>query len=111
MHAKDLVVNQSCNWHAVEHILELFPDTDAVAALALVVKPIDSIDLTALVVATKQKEVFLEFNLVCKQQNYRLQRILTAVNIVAEEKIISFRREGTIFKKSEKVRKLSMCVT
>ncbi len=110
VHAEDFVVDESCNRHAVEHILKLFPDADAVAALALVVKPVDSVDLTALVVASQQEEVLLEFYLVCEQQNYRLQRILAAVNIVTEEEIVSFRRESTIFKKSEKVRKLSMCV-
>lgn len=72
MHAQNLVIDQRCDGHAVEDILELFPDTDGVAALALIVKAIDSINLTTLVIASQQEEVLLEFDLVGKEQNYGL---------------------------------------
>ena len=50
MHAKDLVIDEGCNWHAVEHVLELLPDADTVSSLALIVEAVDSVDLSALVV-------------------------------------------------------------
>jgi len=53
VHAEDFVVDEGGNGHAVEHILELFPDADRVPTLALVVEPVDSVDLPALVVAAQ----------------------------------------------------------
>ena len=73
MHAKNLVVDQGGDGHAVEDILELLPDADGVAALALIVKAIDSVNLTALVIAAKQEEVLLKLDLVGEEQNYRLK--------------------------------------
>jgi hypothetical protein len=52
MHAQDLVIYEGCNGHAVEDILEFFPDADRVSTLALVVEAIDTIDLTAFVVTS-----------------------------------------------------------
>lgn len=69
VHAEDLIVDEGGNGHAVEHILELFPDADRVPTLALIVEPIDSVDLAALVVATQKEEVLLKLDLVCEQQN------------------------------------------
>ena len=57
MHAENLVVDQGGNRHAVEHILELFPDADRVATLALVVETVDAVDLATLVVPSQQEEV------------------------------------------------------
>ena len=73
MHAEYLVIDQGCNWHAVEHVLELFPDTDAVPPLALVVEPIDSVDLSALMVSTEQEKVLFEFHFIGEEQNHSLK--------------------------------------
>ena len=67
MHAEDLVIYQGCNWHAVENILELFPDSNAVSSLAFVVETIDPVNLPALVIASEQEEVLFEFDLVCQE--------------------------------------------
>ena len=72
MHAQNLVIDQSCDRHAVEDILELLPDTDGVAALALIVKAIDSVNLTTLVITSQEEEVLLEFDLVGQKQDYGL---------------------------------------
>ena len=72
MHAQNLVIDQSCDGHTVEDILELLPDTDGVAALALIVKAIDSVNLTTLVITSQEEEVLLEFDLVGQKQNYSL---------------------------------------
>lgn len=64
MHAEDLVVDESCNWHAVEDILEFFPDSDRIATLALVIEAIDAIDLTAFMVSAQQEKVLLELDFV-----------------------------------------------
>jgi len=64
MHAQNLIIYQCGNGHTVENILELFPDADAVASLALVIEPINPVDLTAFVVASQQEKVLLIFDLV-----------------------------------------------
>ena len=69
MHAEDLVINEGSNWHAVEYVLELFPDSNAVSSLALVIESIHSVDLSTLVISSQQEEVFLILHLVGKKQN------------------------------------------
>jgi hypothetical protein len=98
VHAENLVIDEGRNGHAIENILELFPDADWVAALALIVEAIDSIDLSALVVTAQQEEVLLEFDLVREQKNDCLQRILSTIDIVSKEEIIGFWGEAAIFK-------------
>jgi len=73
MHAENFVVNQRGDGHAVENVLEFLPDTNAVAAFALVIEAVDSVNLAALVVASEQKEVLLELDLVREQQDDRLE--------------------------------------
>ena len=53
MHAKNFFVDQCSDGHAVKYVLELFPDSNAIAALAFVVKSINAIDLPALVIAAQ----------------------------------------------------------
>lgn len=64
MHAQNFVINKGCNWHAVKNILEFFPKSDAISVFALVVEPINTIDLAALVVTSQEEEVLLKLNLV-----------------------------------------------
>ena len=52
MHAENFVVDECGDWHAVEDILELFPDTDGVTAFALVVESVNAVDLPTFVIAT-----------------------------------------------------------
>ena len=64
MHAQDFVINQSTNWQAIENILKLFPNSDAVTSLALIVETIDSVYLSTLMVPSEQEEILLELNFV-----------------------------------------------
>jgi hypothetical protein len=54
VHAKNFVVNKCSNRHAVKNVLKLFPDSNAVLAIAFVVEPINSVDLPAFVVYTQK---------------------------------------------------------
>ena len=51
VHAEDLVIDEGSDRHAVEDVLEFFPDADRVATFAFIVEAIDAIDLATLVVA------------------------------------------------------------
>ena len=96
VHADNFVVDEGGNRHAVEAILELLPDADGVATLAFVVETIDTIDLTALVVASQEEEVLLELHLVCEEQNDGLQRVLSTVDVIAQKEVVGLRREPAI---------------
>jgi len=69
VHTEDLVVDQGGDRHAIEDVLEFFPDSDRVAALALVVEAVDTIDLATLVVASEEEEVLLELHFVGKKED------------------------------------------
>lgn len=64
MHAKNFIVNQCCNWHAIKYILEFFPKSNAIFIFAFVVETINSINLATLMVTSQQEEVFLKFNFI-----------------------------------------------
>ena len=98
VHTEDLVVDKSGDWHAVEDILEFFPQTNRKPILALVIEAVNSIDLATLVIASQQEEVLLELDLVCKQQYDGLDRLLASIHVIAEEKVVSLRGEASIFK-------------
>ena len=111
VHAQNLVVNQGCNGHAVEDILELFPSLDWKAAFAFVVEAINAVDLTTFVISAQQEKVFLVLDFVREQQNDRLQRLTTSVYVVTKEKVVGFGREPAIFKQSQQIGELTVCVT
>ena len=57
MHAENFLINQRSYWQAIEDIAEHAPESDRVAALALIVEAVDAVDLGALVIATQQEEI------------------------------------------------------
>lgn len=61
MHTEDLVIDKGSDWHTVENILKLFPQSDAVPIFAFVIESVNSVNLTTLVIATKEEKVFLKF--------------------------------------------------
>lgn len=67
VHREDLLVDDGCDWQAVEAIRKSLPQLDVVASLALVVEPVDAVDGGALVVAAQNEEVLGILDLVCKQ--------------------------------------------
>ena len=111
MHAQNLVVNEGSNGHAVEHVLELLPDADAVSALALVVEAIHAIDLPALVVSSQQEEVLTVLHFVSEEQDDGLEGLSTTVNVVTEEEVVGLWWETSILKESQQVWELSVSVT
>ena len=57
MHAENFFVNQGSNGQAIEHVTEYSPESDGVAALALIVEAVDTVDLCTLMVAAEQEEI------------------------------------------------------
>ena len=51
-------------------------------------------------VTTKNEEVFGILDLVREEKADSLERLLAAINIITEEKVVCFRRKAAIFKKT-----------
>lgn len=83
MHADNLVVYQRGHRQAVKTLGEDLPELYVKPPLALVVKPIDSVDGCALVIASEEEEVFWVLDFICQEQTDGLNVVLSAVNIVA----------------------------
>lgn len=58
-----LLIYKRCYWQAVKAVCERPPEPDVISPLALIIKPIDSVDGGAFVIAPQQKEVFWVFDL------------------------------------------------
>ena len=101
MHTQDLIIDESGDGHAVKDVLEFFPDADGVAAFALVVETVDSIDLAALVISSQQEEVLLELDFVGQEENDCLKRVLSSIDIVTKEQVVGLRREAAVLEEAE----------
>lgn len=100
MHGEDLLVDNGGNRQAVEAIGEGLPELDVVAALALIVESVDTVDRGAFVVTAENEEVFGVFDFVGKQQADGLERLLATVDIVTKEEVVCLGREATVFEKT-----------
>ena len=85
-----------------------FPPVNRFYAPTLIIEAVDSINGGAFVVAAQQEKILWVFNLVCEKQAYGLQRLLPSVYIVAQEQIVAFRGEASVFKQPEQVVVLAM---
>ena len=72
MHAQDAVVDDGGDGQHVEAKAEVLPQTNVVAASALVVESVHSVDALTLVVASQQINVLRKLDLVSQQQCDRL---------------------------------------
>ena len=111
MHAEDFVVNQGCNWHAVEDVLEFFPYSNRVSSFALVVETIYLRDLSTLMVASNQSYSLWIAHFEGNQQQKCFNRVRPSVDKVAHEKIICVRALTTHLEQFLQVVELSMNVT
>lgn len=85
MHAEDFVIDHCGHGQTVEAICEYLPETDAESALALVVKPVDSVNRGTLVVSSEKEKVFWVFYLVGEQQAYCFHALFSSVHVVSKE--------------------------
>jgi len=100
MHAENFVVDDSCQRQIVEYFSAVSPDIDwTVLAKALVVKAIDLSNLSALVVASDQRDAFWVADLQGQQKQERLHRVVASVNEITHKQVV---RIGTFSTDLEK---------
>ena len=111
VHAKNLLIDDGGDGKAVEAVSEGLPEFDVVAALALIIETVDTVDGGALVVASKEEEILRVLDLVGEQEANSLKRLLATVNVVTKEQVVGIRGEATILEEPQKVVVLPMDIT
>jgi hypothetical protein len=111
MHAKNLLVDKSCDGKAVETIGESLPKFNVIAALAFIIESINTINGGALMVSTEEEEVLGVLNLIGQEEANSFQRLLAAVDVISQEEVVSIGWETAIFEKSKEIIILSMNIT
>ena len=127
VHGEDLLIDDSSDWQAVEAVGESLPQLDVITTFAyalapgasaidrktltLVVETVDSVDRGALVITTEDEEVFGILDLVCEQQTNGLERLLSSVDVITEEKVVGFWRETSVFEQPQEIVVLTVNIT
>lgn len=111
VHGEDLLINDGRDRQTVEAVRKGLPQFDVVAALALVIEAVNTVNGSALVVSTQDEEVFGVFDLVCQQKADGLEGLLATVHVVTKEQVVCFRGEATVFEETQEVVVLSVNVT
>jgi hypothetical protein len=70
MHAKNFLVNQGGDGKTIETVCESLPELYIIAALALIVETVYTIDRGALMVSSQEEKVFWVLNLVGQKKAY-----------------------------------------
>lgn len=73
--------------------------------------PINPVDAGAFVVSAKQEEVFRIFDLVRQEQADRLERILSAINVVPQKQVVGRRWWTAVREEPQQVAELPMNVS
>jgi hypothetical protein len=96
VHGEDLLVDDSGNRQTVEAVCERLPQLDIVPSFALVVEAVDTIDGSALVIATENEEVLRILDFVREQETDGLEGLFATVHIVAQEEVVGLRWESAV---------------
>lgn len=88
MHAEYLIIYHCCHRQAIKTISKKLPQTHTEPALALVIKPVNSIDGGTFMVASEKEEVIRELDFVSQEQADCLNALLATIDIVPEEQIV-----------------------
>ena len=62
-------------------------------------------------VASQHEEVFRVFDLEAKHECYCLNRLLSSIDVISQEQVVSFRRETSVLEQPQQIIVLSMHIT
>lgn len=88
MHANNFIINYCTTRQAIEGVAKLLPHFHRVSTATFIVESIDTIDTSAFVVSSQQKEIFWVLDFVSKQKTNHFQGLLSSVNIISKEEVI-----------------------
>jgi len=111
VNTEHLFVNDSCDGKAVEAVSEGLPQLYAVSSLTFIIEAIDTVDGSALVVATEQEEILGILDFVGKEKANGLKTLFATIDVISQEEIVGIRREATVFKQTKKIIVLAVDIT
>lgn len=100
MHGEDFFVDDSGDRQAVEAVGEGLPELDVVPPLTLIVETVYAVDRGTFVVTAENEKVFRVLDLVGKEETDGLERLLSAINVIAEEEIVGLWGEAAVLEQS-----------
>ena len=103
VHAKDLLIDNSCARETVEAVCERLPKLDTKASLTLVIEAVNAVNRRAFMVTTENKEILWVFDLVRQQEADRFQTLFTAVDVITEEDVIRLWWEASVLEQSQEI--------
>ena len=86
MHADNALVDQGTHRHVFEAIGESLPKTNIVSALALVVEPINLVDIVCFVITAEKEELLRILHFIGEKKTDALDTLLSSVHIVTTMK-------------------------
>ncbi len=87
------------------------PDFDIAPSLTLIVETVYTCHISTFVITAQKEEILREFEFVAKQEKDRLQALLSAVHVIAQEEIIRIRRKATHFEHAYQICVLPMYIS
>jgi len=109
---EDLAVHQRREGKVIKQVGEIFPHVGvSIFPQALIIETIDLGDLTALMVAAKNGDATTESHLECDKERDSLDAVVSSVNIVPHEQVISIWRLATDLEELHEVVELAVDVT
>lgn len=112
MHTKQLSLNNSCQRQEIKRIIEIVPHIIIPVLFAnLIVKTIHVCDVTRLMIPPQQYQQIRMLQLVKKQQQDALHRVVPTIYIVSQHDIALFRNCPASFEHLQHVPELSMNIT
>lgn len=109
MKTENLILYHCSEGKVVEQVSQVLPDIGiTVFAQALVVEAVYLGDLSALVVASQNRDSFLEAHLEANEKGHSLNTIVAPIDVVAHEQVVCVWRATTNFEELHQVMELSV---
>lgn len=108
---KYFFIDDSSNGQTIETIRESLPQFYIIPSFALIIKSIYPIDACTFVISSEQKEIFRVLDFVSQQQADGFQRLLSSVNVVAEEKVIRLGGKASVLEEPQQIGVLAVYVS
>ena len=100
MKAENLIFDDSCQRQVVKEVRQVLPDISiAVLSETLIVEAIDLCDLTTFMVTAENRDAFLKSYFKTDEKCDGLHRVVSTIDIITHEEVISIGRSPTDFEK------------
>ena len=109
--AENLIFDDSCQRQVVKEVRQVLPDISiAVLSETLIVEAIDLCDLTTFMVTAENRDAFLKAYFEADEKCDGLHRVVSTIDVITHEEVISIRRAATDLEKLHQIVELAVDV-